>query len=173
MPKTVDYAKLTLQDALDLAILIEDEAKERYEEFADQMETHHTGEAAQFYRFMAQNEAKHGRDLTERRKSLFGGAPSRMDRSMLWEVEAPGYEQAHAFMSPRAALMVALESGQKAWAFFNGILATISDPAVKRLFEELREEEVEHKELVQKELDKLPPDSGLDPEDFVDEPVGQ
>src|SRR5512140_2482966 len=151
MSKMLDYSKLTLQDALDLAILVEEEAKERYEEFAEQMETHHTVDAAKFYRFMAQNEAKHGRDLTERRKALFGGAPSRMDRSMLWEIEAPEYEKAHAFMSPRAALEVALESEAKAWLFFDNILKYVKDPAVKKLFEELREEEVEHKELVKRE----------------------
>ena len=173
MSKMIDYSKLTLKDALDLAILIEDEAKERYEEFALQMETHHTTEAAGFYRFMAQNEAKHGHDLLERRQTLFGGAPSRMDRSMLWEVEAPEYEKAHAFMSPRAALEVALESEAKAWLFFDSVLKHVHDPEVRKLFEELRGEEDEHKELVRKEIAKLPPDSGLNDEDFVDEPVAQ
>jgi erythrin-vacuolar iron transport family protein len=173
MSKTIDYAKLTLKDALDLAILIEDEAKERYEEFAAQMETHHTTDAAKFYRFMAQNEAKHGRDLLERRQTLFGAAPSRIDRSMLWEVEAPEYEKAHAFMSPRAALEVALESEAKAWLFFDGVLKHTHEPEVRHLFEELRGEEEEHKALVRAEIAKLPPDSGLADEDFADEPVAQ
>ena len=173
MPKTIDFSKLNLQDALDLAILIEDEAKERYEEFSAQMETHHTTDAAKFYRFMAQNEAKHGRDLSDRRKKLFGNAPSRMDRSMLWEVEAPGYEKAHAFMSPRAALDVALDAEKKAYEFFVGVVKYVTDPAVKDLFEELRKEEIEHQALVQKENDKLPPDTGMDAEDYVDEPVAQ
>ncbi len=173
MPKNIDYGKLTLQDALDLAILVEDEAKERYEEFADQMENQHTTDAAQFYRLMALNETKHGRDLSERRKVLFGNAPSRMDRSMLWEVEAPAYDKAHAFMSPRQALQVALDSEQKAHDFFEGVIGTVTDPAAKRLFEELREEELEHKRLVAKELAKLPPESVIASEDFVDEPVAQ
>ena len=43
---TIDFASLTLQDALDLAILIEEEAKERYEEFAENLSLHHTPEAA-------------------------------------------------------------------------------------------------------------------------------
>jgi Uncharacterized conserved protein len=173
MAKTIDYSKLTLKDALDLAILVEDEAKERYIEFAEQMEAHHTTDAAKFYRFMAQNETRHGHDLLERRQTLFGGAPSRIDRSMLWEVEAPEYEKAHAFMSPRAALEVALESEAKAWLFFDNVLKYVHDPVVKRLFEELRNEEVEHQELVKKEIGKLPPDSGMADEDFVDEPVAQ
>ncbi len=42
MAATVDFASLSLQDALDLAILVEEEAQERYLEFVDQMEQHHT-----------------------------------------------------------------------------------------------------------------------------------
>ena len=173
MSKTVDFARLDLKDALDLAILIEEEARERYEEFADQMEVHHTADAAGFYRFMAQNEAKHGADIAERRKALFGDAPTRMSRSMLWDVEAPDYDQARAFMSPRKALEVALASEIKAHAYFTAAIPSISDPEVKALFTELQNDEVHHKALVQAELDKLPPDSEVDVEDLVDEPVGQ
>ena len=173
MSHYVDFANLDLRDALDLAIMIEDEARERYEEFAEQMEVHHTVDAARFYRFMAQNEAKHGADIAERRKALFGDAPCRMDRSMLWDVEAPDYDQARAFMSPRRALEVALDSEVKAHAYFTAALPSISDPDVKALFIELQGDEVHHKELVQAELDKLPPDPEVDVEDLVDEPVGQ
>lgn len=173
MSKTVDFARLDLKDALDLAILIEEEARERYEEFADQMEVHHTADAADFYRFMAQNEAKHGADIAERRKQLFGDAPTRMSRSMLWDVEAPDYDQARAFMSPRKALEVALASEIKAHDYFTAALPSISDPDVKALFTELQGDEVHHKALVQAELDKLPPDPDVDVEDLVDEPVGQ
>ncbi len=173
MSQNVDFARLDLRDALDLAIMIEDEARERYEEFADQMEVHHTSDAAKFYRFMAQNEAKHGSDIAERRKALFGDAPVRMSRSMLWDVEAPDYDQARAFMSPRKALEVALDSEVKAHAYFTAALPSIKDPQVKALFEELQSDEVHHKALVQAELDKLPPDPEVDVEDLVDEPVGQ
>ena len=44
-PVAIDFAALSLQDALDLAILIEEEAQERYLEFVDQMQQHHTPEA--------------------------------------------------------------------------------------------------------------------------------
>ncbi len=173
MSQTVDFASLDLKDALDLAILIEDEARERYGEFADQMEVHHTADAASFYRLMAQYEARHGEEIAVRRKELFGDSPSRMSRSMLWGVEAPDYDQARAFMSPRKALEVALESEIKAHAYFTAAIPSISDPEVKALFIELQGDEVHHRELVQAELDKLPPDPEVDVEDLVDEPVGQ
>ncbi|KAA0255389.1 rubrerythrin [Acidobacteria bacterium ACD] len=173
MTKTVDFASLTLVDALDLAVLIEDEARERYEEFGDQMETHHTAEAARFFRFMAVNETKHGQELAERRKELFGDAPTRMSRSMLWEVEAPEYDKVRAFMTPRQSLEVALESELKAKAFFEGAIPHVSDPSVKALFAELEREEEEHIALVKGEMEKLPPPESMDAEDFVDEPVAQ
>ena len=37
MTTEIDFRKLSLKDALDLAILVEDEAMERYNEFTDQM----------------------------------------------------------------------------------------------------------------------------------------
>ena len=61
--KGIDLAALSLMDALDLAILVEDEARERYEEFAFQMEQHRTPEAAKFFRYMVENESKHGDEL--------------------------------------------------------------------------------------------------------------
>jgi erythrin-vacuolar iron transport family protein len=75
--RDIDFKKLSLRDALDLAILIEDEAKERYEEFANQMDIHHTPDAAGFFRFMAENEAKHGTQLAQRRRRLFASSPAR------------------------------------------------------------------------------------------------
>ena len=63
----IDFTALSLKDALDLAVLIEEEAKERYEELAAQMEQHHTPAPAHFFRFMAGNEAKHRAQLSVRR----------------------------------------------------------------------------------------------------------
>ncbi len=169
----VDFSTLSMQDALDLAVLVEEEAQERYEEFTRQLELHRTPEAAAFFRFMAENEAKHGAQLAKRRRELFAEAPRRVTRAMLWEVEAPDYDEARMFMSPRQAMEAALRSEEKARAFFVSALPRITDPAVKALFEELRDEEVEHQELVKKELAKLPPGADANPDDYADEPVAQ
>jgi rubrerythrin len=169
----IDFGKLSLKDALDLAIFVEDEAMERYNEFTDQMLTHHTEDSAHFFRFMAGNEKKHGDELRARRQELFGSAPRAVDRSMIYDVEAPTYDRARAFMSVHQALRVALDAEVKAWRFFDSALPTIKDPEVKALFAELREEEVEHQDLVKAEMAKLPPEKDIDPDDFVDPPVGQ
>ena len=171
--KGIDFPTLTLKDALDLAILVEEEAKERYEEFIHQMESHHTGEAAEFFRFMARNEAKHGAELTERRIRLFRNEPSTVKRSMLWDVEAPDYDEARMFMTPRQALEVALRCEEKAHAFFEAALPRLKEPDVKALFEELRDEEIEHQDLVKQQLAKLPAEIDRDPEDYADGPVSQ
>lgn len=170
MTRTMDFATLSLKDALDFAILIEEEAEERYNEFAEQMEAFFTPAAATFFRIMAGNEAKHGSDLKARRQKLFGSAPSVVDRSMLWDVEAPAYDKARAFISPRRVLEIALASETKAHDFFAGALPHIKDADVKTLFEELRLEEIEHQRMVQEKIDEQPADDGRDPDEDRDEP---
>ena len=169
----IDFVNLTLMQALDLAILVEDEARDRYEEFAAQMEAHRTPEAARFFRHMAENEAKHGQDLYARRVERFGDTPPTVTRAMIFDVEAPDYDAARAFMSPRRAMEAALASEVKAHDFFEAALPVLKDADVQRLFAELRDKETMHQALVQAELAKLPPDSGLSDEDFVDEPAPQ
>jgi 2-hydroxychromene-2-carboxylate isomerase len=131
MAGTIDFASLSLQDALDLAILVEEEAQERYLEFVDQMEKHHTRDAAAFFAAMARNEERHGQELRARRRALFGDAPTRLKRSMLWDVEAPDYDQPRAFMSARQAMRVALASETKAHEFFVRAIPCLADPEVK------------------------------------------
>jgi erythrin-vacuolar iron transport family protein len=169
----IDWRTLCLRDALDLGILIEEEAKDRYEELASQMELHHTSEAAAFFRVMVSNEAKHGEQLAMRRAALFADEPSTVSRAMLWDVEAPDYDEVRAFMTRRQALEVALRAEEKAHAFFVAALPNVQDPEAKALFEELRDEEVEHQRLVQAQLAQLPPDPSADLDDVEDEPVAQ
>jgi len=169
----IDFAALSLKDALDLAALIEEEAKERYEDFAQQMELHHTPEAARFFRFMASNEEKHRAELAARRRTLFGSEPARVNRGMLFEVEAPEFDEVRVSMSAREALQVSLRAEKKAWVFFSEAAPRVHDAAVKELFTELRNEEVDHQRLVLAELEKTPPESALKHADVADEPVAQ
>ena len=171
--KGIEFASLSLRDALDLAILIEEEARDRYEEFADQMDLHHTVEAARFFRFMAGNEEKHRAELAERRRVIFRNAPVAVTRQMIFDIEAPDYDEARAFMTARQALQAAFRSEKKAYAFFTEALPRVTEPTVKTLFEELRAEEIQHQKLVLAELEKTPPDPALPAEEFVDEPSAQ
>lgn len=171
MPNTLDFKTLTLKDALDFAVLIEDEARERYVEFAEQMVIHRSPEIARFFTFMAENEARHGRDLATRRKALFGDASSTVTVSMVWDVEASEYEKAQVFMSEQRALEVALACEIKAHDFFVAALPHVGDPEAKSLFDELRREEILHQDLLRAEMAKLRPDAGPDLAQYADPPV--
>jgi len=173
MSVDIDFASLSIKDALDLAILVEDEAEERYRELADNLEFHNTKDAAKFFRFMVTCEAKHGEELSAKRKELFGDQPVSVDRSLLWDVEAPGYETAKSFMTLQEALDVALAAETKAFEFFDGALPEVEDPEVRELFTELRQEEVEHMQMVREQMKKNPEGDGHDPADFADEGVAQ
>ena len=72
MSTRLDLSKLSLMDALDLASLIEVEARNRYLEFAESLGTRGDGDAGSVFRSMAVNETKHCDEIAERRLALFG-----------------------------------------------------------------------------------------------------
>ncbi len=166
----IDFGTLTLQDALDLAIAIEEEARARYEDFVGQVGGgRYPGDAADMFRLMAGYEAKHCAELAERRRALFGDAPRRVTVDAIDDVEAPDRGQPRVFMSARQAMEVALSSEEKAHAFFDDALPHVRDPHVRALFEELRQEEEEHIRLVRERLAKLPPGPDVE-DDEADQP---
>ncbi len=173
MAHDLDFNSLTVRDALDLAVFIEEEAKQRYEDFAAQMELHHTPDAARFFHHMAANELKHAQKITERRTARFADEPVTVDRNLLFDVEAPEFDKARAFMSVRQALEVALESETKAYDFYVGALAAVEDDDLQELFVWLRDEEVAHQRMVRELMDRVGDDGPFDPDDFVDAPQAQ
>jgi rubrerythrin len=169
MPQKLQFASLDLQDALDLAILIEEEARERYQEFQKLVGGRYRGDASDVFRSMAEQEGKHHAQLVARRTQLFQDAARRVDRSWFEDVEAPDRGSPRVFMGPRQALQVALESEEKAHDFFAGALPHLKDPRVKALFEELRTEELQHQRFIKKGLAALPPGPDVE-EGEADEP---
>lgn len=171
MNDQLDFSTLNLQDALDLAILIEKEAEARYRFFIDQLGEHYPGDATDFFATMAGYERRHGAELAERRHLLFGGAAARVTADMIEDAEAPALGEPRPFMSVRHAMEIAMKSEVKAYEFFDQALPGIQDPAVRMLFKELRDEEVEHQRMLKEQMAKYPdtlaPD--VDPDD-VDTP---
>lgn len=164
----LDFKSLSLMDALDLATLIEVEAHERYLGFASQL-GRGDGTPGSFFYGMAENEAKHGKQLAERRKALFGDAPMRVTLDDLFDVEAPEHGAARRTMSIRQAFEVALAAEQKAFDFYEQALPTVTDEDVRALFVELRDEETEHVEMLQDAMAKLPESAGIEGELDLDE----
>jgi rubrerythrin len=169
MDQPLDYRTLSLQDALDLAIAMEEEARTRYDEFTRIAGGRYPGDAADMFRAMAGYEAKHGAELAERRRELFGDVPARITAELLDDAEAPDRGTPRVFMSARQAMEVALASEEKAWDFFDGALRHVTDAKIRALFEELRDEEARHAAMVRERLERLPPGPDVE-EDEADAP---
>ena len=165
MATRLDFSKLTLMDALDLAALIEVEACNRYQQFADGIGSRGADDAGAVFRDMVVNETKHCDQLAERRMALFGDTPPKVTADDIFDVEAPDYGAPTWNMSVLKAYYVALAAEKKAHAFYDGALRYVTHPEVKALFEELREEEAEHVAMVQALIAALPPSAAEDLED--------
>ncbi len=165
----MDVRSLSLKDALDLAISIEEEAKARYDDFSRITGGRYAGDAADMFRQMAGYEARHGENLAARRRQLFGEAPRGITAGDLDDVEAPDRGAPRTFMSARQALEVALAAEEKAYDFYAGALREVTDAEVRRLFQDLLQEESNHVKLVRDRLEKLPPGPDLE-EDEADAP---
>jgi rubrerythrin len=161
----IDFSRLTLMDALDLASLIEVEAYRRYTLFAEQLGTRDVGDAGSVFQSMAENEKKHGEQLARRRLTHFGDAPPRVTLDDLFDVEAPDVGAPRWNMSTLNAFKVALAAEQKAFTFYDQAIPGVKQPEVKALFEELRQEEAEHVRMVEGIIAKLPPEAAIELED--------
>ncbi len=162
MPTDLDFNRLDLRDALDLAILIEEEAKERYEEFTKTVGGRYKGDAAEVFRRMAINEEKHGAQLGQIRDSLFPAQERRETRDLLDEVEAPERTKGRFSMTARRAMEIAIESEVKAFDFFAKACVEAKDPKIRKLFADLRDEEKEHRAMLEARLPDFPSEIGFD-----------
>ncbi len=129
MSTSLDLSKLSLMDALDMAILIEEEARQRYEMFASQVgRSGGIKDAGSFFKKMAENEAKHGTELLERRMALFGKVPMKVKIDDLYDVEAPDTSAPRRGMSIVQAFEVGLAAERKAYDFYDKALPGVTDP---------------------------------------------
>lgn len=172
MSVSLDLSKLSLMDALDLAILIEEEAHQRYKLFATQVgRTGNKNDPGAFFASMAENEAKHGNELLSRRIDRFGKKPMKVKLTDLFDVEAPDMGEPRRGMSMVQAFELGLAAEKKAYAFYDNALPGITDPEIRELFAELRDEETEHVEMIQEAMAKLPGIAGVEtPNDPDDAP---
>ena len=165
----LDFKELELCDALDLAILIEEEARERYVEFTKTVGGRYAGDASEVFRRMAINEQKHGAQLSELRAALYKDRPRRVDADMIDNVEAPMRVVGRYSMSAHRALEIAIDNEQRAWDYFDGASREAANPRVQRLFLELRDEEREHRAMLERLLPDFPEEASLFEEDPTEE----
>ena len=138
---------------------IEADAAEHYGLLAEQMETHNNPEVAKLFRKLEWVEGLHAGKILERAGDAT--LPTLSPWESIWpgdrSPEAVDLGEAHYLMTPWQALQMALKAEQNAFAFYDRLANTATDPEIKQLATEFAAEEREHVELVHKELEKHPP----------------
>ena len=151
MALQVDFSRLDAQDVLDLAIQVEDEAKENYEQLASWMETDGKQEVAKFFVKMAGLEQLHRDQLTAQRQELFGDTPPRHSDRAVWQVEQPDYDEIGRDLTVQKAFDLSIDAERRAGKYYAEALEYASDPQVIQLFESLRDAEHEHLRLLEQQ----------------------
>jgi rubrerythrin len=115
------------------AIVIEQEAVERYSEFAERMQDEGHEDLARVFGLLAQMEAEHLEALERRTQgsALPAIAPGRYKWLDAGAPETAARELVYRLMTPRHALAIALHAEQRAQAFFEHVYWTASDPALR------------------------------------------
>jgi|SRR5262245_21299828 len=148
----------TVADLFAVAYEIEADAVDRYELLADQMETHNNPELVTVFRDLARAEAIHRDEICRLAGDI--DVVARAQVMATWRrgesPEQAALGEAHYLMTPWHALQLALVAEQRALAFFTSIVETARDPEIRKMAEELVEEEAEHVNLVHRLLRKHP-----------------
>lgn len=144
----VDFSRLDAQDVLDIAIQVEQEAEDNYEQLASWLAADGNTEASDFFKKMAGFEAKHRQQLGQRREQMFGDAPTRHSDSAVWEVEQPDYAAIGRAVTLDQAFELAMDAERRAGDYYGEALDYASDPAVIDLFRGLKRAEEEHLRLL-------------------------
>jgi rubrerythrin len=155
MGLSIDFSMLDAQDVLDIAIQVEQEAQDNYEQISTWMKSDRNEDAADFFAKMAKREARHREQLEVQRNELFGDAASRHTDSAVWQVEQPDYEAIGRAVTLDQAIDLAMDAERRAGEYYAGALEYVSDSKVAELFDGLRRSEEEHLRLLQEQRNRL------------------
>ena len=149
----------TLEHFMARAYAMELEAHERYEQFAEQLDTHNNREVAQMFGKLANIEALHAKRILEEMGWPSMPAPP---PAYAWDTpegpETAPQDAVHYLMQPWHALEIALACEQQAQKYFEDIAAAGNvPPAVKQAALEMADEEREHVQLVREWMKRVPP----------------
>jgi rubrerythrin len=138
------------------AYAMENDARDRYTEFAEQMEVHNNRDIAQMFRKLARIEGLHADKILQ--EMGWTKPPSSAEAWMWRHSEAPESAplgELHYLMQPYHALQLALECEQRAASFFTGITRSTAPTDVKRIAREMAAEEREHIRLIREWMKKV------------------
>jgi rubrerythrin len=140
------------------AIAIEREAAERYGEFAQRMEDAGNSAIAEVFALLARHETEHLLALERRSEGL--ELPVLQTHEYRWldagAPETAAREFIFRLMTPRDALVIALDAELRAWTFFEYVLMSAEDPALRALAREMAAEEAEHVVMIERMLARTP-----------------
>jgi rubrerythrin len=155
----LDFSKLDERDVLDIAVQVEEEAEDNYEQLASWTEADGTAETADFFRRMAGLERRHREQLISRRNELFPDAPERQTRRGVWEVEQPDWDAIGPGLTLEAAFDLAMEAERQAGEYYGSAIEFAHEPRVQELFEVLRRAEEEHLRMLLEQRRRMLPSS--------------
>jgi len=143
-------------DFMARAYAMELEAQERYQQFAEQLETHNNPEVAQVFRKLAEIEGLHAKNILARMKwPGFPKVPVPFAEDGEGPETAP-FDSVHYRMQPYHALDIALRGELRAQKFFQEVAAAARSAEVRRMAAEMAAEEGEHVELIRAWMKKVP-----------------
>jgi len=160
-----EFTSLSPQEALHVAIFIEERNHELYRQFADlfqQFGDPDSDEIADVFLDMAEEERGHGTLLQERYAQRYGEETCKITEEDIRElIEVPRLEndifaiaRAGATASPRHhALEVALAAEEGAERFYARLMEHTEDPDLYALYRELAAFENEHVALVRRKME--------------------
>ena len=145
------------------AIALEREAAERYGEFARRMADLGNEAAAEVFATLARLEGEHLKTLLTRTQGV--DVPEFLNEQYAWldagAPETAARELVFRLLTARQALEIALRAERRAQAFFERVLLSAEDPALRALAREMAAEEGEHVALVERLLERTR-EPGLD-----------
>ena len=156
---------VAFEDFMARAYVMEIDASERYDDFADQMEVHNNLDVAQLFRKLSQIEGLHAKRIL---KEMGWKKPPKTLLAWRWDDAEPPETAAvtdlHYLMQPWHALEIALRNELRAEKFFARIVRSVKTPAaVKKVAADMAAEEREHVRLIRDWMKRVPePEPGWD-----------
>lgn len=160
-----DFVSLSAQEALHVAIFIEERNAEIYHQFAEMFAEFREPESleiASTFWDMANEERQHGTLLQKRYFDRYGTRPCAVTEEDIRNfIEVPRLENGEIFTiskvkvgrSPRQmALEVALAAEQSAVRYYARLAEITEDPALRELYREFTEFETDHSEWLDRKV---------------------
>ncbi len=160
-----EFTSLTPQEALHVAIFIEERNAELYQQFSElfaDFKDPDSLEIAQVFWEMAQEERRHGTVLQDKYFDRYGTQACVVTEEEIREmIEVPRLENSDIFalartkgaVSPRrTALQIALEAEQSAQRYYARLVQSTHDPKLRAIYTELAQFETDHTDALAKRL---------------------